>query len=132
MTAALAGQLVVAEKVEFDPTIKNHSIIHIKNRVSVRTYPAVAIIHVWIKLWLKTEERQSVILSMYHPSGQMLLHNRIDQIVSVRPAGMPPGMDMQREIRVVVTQPGIYPLILLDAEQNVIAEYPLYISKEES
>ncbi|REK71910.1 hypothetical protein [Paenibacillus paeoniae] len=130
MTAALAGQLVVADKIEFDSTLKNHSIIHIKNRVAVRTYPAVAIIQVWIKLWLKNDQRQSVTLSMYNPSGTMLIHNRIDQIVSVRPPGMPPGMDMQREIRAVVTQPGIYPFILRDAEQNVIAEYPLYISKE--
>lgn len=130
MTAALAGQLVVAEKVEFDPNLKNHSIMNIKNRVVVNTYPAVAIIQVWIKLWLKNEQRQSVTLTMYSPNGDTLIHNKTDQIASVRPAGMPPGMDMMKEIRAVVTEPGIYPLILRDSDQHIIAEYPLYISKE--
>ncbi|TYP73144.1 hypothetical protein [Paenibacillus methanolicus] len=129
MTTALTGQLVVAEKVDFDQELKCHTIVNIKNRIAVNTYPAVALVHVWIKLWLSTEPRHSVMLTVYNPEGETLIDHPIEHISNYRPAGMPPGVDMQRELRIIVTQPGIYPIVLRDSHKNVIAEYPLYIAR---
>ncbi|WP_195574733.1 hypothetical protein [Paenibacillus sp. 1001270B_150601_E10] len=129
MSTALAGQIVIAEEVVFNSELKSHSIMNTRNRVTVSTYPAVAIVQVWMKLWMKVEQTYSVILNAYNPQGEALIQDRIEPITNWRPEGMPPGVDMQREIRLVITEPGVYPIVLRDSQLNVIAEYPLFVAK---
>ncbi|MCG7407031.1 hypothetical protein MH117_06335 [Paenibacillus sp. ACRRX] len=127
MSTGLMGQLVVADLVVSNNTEKAHTIQHVRNKIAVRTYPAVAIIHVWVKIWILDEAEDVVYLNVLGPNDEMIWEKKFDDIVNVRSSEMPAGKDFSFEVRFVVHNEGIFKVAMNDQYGVELAKYPVYI-----
>ncbi|MBV6717318.1 hypothetical protein [Paenibacillus chitinolyticus] len=131
MNAVLSGQLVVAERVWSNEQTKELSIENIRNYLKVNTYPSVAVLEIWVKLWIMEPGDRSVYLKTFSPQGKSVWEYEFKKVKNMRNEKMPPGIDFYVKIRFVVQDEGVYRVVMHDRHSNLIAEHPVFISADE-
>ncbi|MBH5316407.1 hypothetical protein I6N90_01130 [Paenibacillus sp. GSMTC-2017] len=131
MSTGLIGQLVVADQVISDDHAKAHIIQHVRNHILLQTYPAVAIIKVWVKIWIIDNAENIVYVRLYDSNNSMIWEKEFDDIVNMRPSQLPAGKDFSFEVRFVVHDAGLFKVVMFDQHNEKLAEYPMYVSRGE-
>lgn len=125
-------QILVAENIEFDPIGKQHTIFKVLNRMSLPTFPTVAITNVYFK-YLFNEELalNSYVCSVkvLDPLDEIVYEAMLPELKNFRSKEMLPGIDGMVEIRFPVTISGNYKYVIC-ANNEEICKYPLYIDKQ--
>ncbi|MGE7999052.1 hypothetical protein ACQKOF_10295 [Lysinibacillus sp. NPDC093190] len=125
-------QILIAEKVEFDPIVKQHTIHNVLNRVSVPTFPTVLITYVYSKFIFTKEillEDCLCEIKVSDPSGEIVYEAVLPDLSNFRSPEMSPGIDGAVEIRFPVYISGNYEYTVY-ANNKKLFKYPLYIDEQ--
>ncbi|MGE7091121.1 hypothetical protein ACQKII_06590 [Lysinibacillus sp. NPDC048646] len=125
-------QILVAENIEFDPIVKQHTIFNVLNRMSVPTFPTVAITNVYFKyLFNEDIELDSCVgsVKVLDPLDEIVYEAMLPELKNFRIKEMFPGIDGMVEIRFPVHISGNYKYIIY-ANNEELCRYPLFIDEQ--
>ncbi|WP_156159988.1 hypothetical protein [Paenibacillus sp. E194] len=126
------ANILVAEKINYDHKTKKHSLNNVVNSIQVNIFPSVIITDVHLKFLLPSSEfNTSYKLVVYAPDHVVVFSSLIIEVKNYRLNCMMPGMDAAVNVKFAVTEEGTYRYCLLDENNIIISEYPLYISLSE-
>ncbi|MEI2467278.1 hypothetical protein [Niallia taxi] len=124
-------QILVAEHVEFDPTIKKHSIYNIHNKIEVPTFPSAIVTQVYFKYTFKEDlDSDNIIchIKIFEPSKEIIYEAILPELINFRDSKMKPGIDGVVELRLPVYMEGNYEYAIY-ANEKKLCSYPVYIEK---
>ncbi len=124
-------QILVAENVEFNPTIKKHSIYNILNKIEVPTFPSAIVTQVYFKYNFQTElNLESIIchIKIFDPANEAIYEAILPELINLRGPEMIPGIDGVVELRFPVYMEGIYEYCIY-ANDKKICSYPVYLER---
>lgn len=126
------ANILVAEKIIYDHKTKRHSLNNVVNSIQVNMFPSVIITDVHLKFLLPSLEFNTTYkLVVYAPDHVVVFSSLIIEVKNYRLNCMMPGMDAAVNVKFAVTEEGTYRYCLLDENNNIISEYPLYVSLSE-
>jgi len=124
-------QILVAENVEFNPTIKKHSIYNILNKIEVPIFPSAIVTHVYFKYYFQSGlDFDNVIchIKIIDPSNETIYEAILPELINLRHPEMTPGIDGVVELRFPVYMEGNYEYAIY-ANDKKISSYPVYLER---
>jgi|GEM_PF-2531148 hypothetical protein len=133
MLNEVAGQLIVAEQVQFNNKEKYHNVHHVYNHVTVPIYPAAVVTEVLVKLLFPESmigevEHRTPAVVVRNASGKILSYVALQPVLNMRPAGRIPGIDMFGHVRFPVIEEGVYEYSL-ELEDHAICKTYITVSE---
>lgn len=123
----LKGSLIIAEKMDYNPILKRHSISNILNSIEVPVLPSALITDVLVKFILpNTDYFEEAYVEVRAPDQEIVFKSNIIEIQNYRPLDVTPGMDANFNARFAVLEEGNY-IYKLHAKEKLLFEYPLYV-----
>jgi len=121
--------MLLADRVQFDPARKTHSVENVRNQAVVPLFPAAIVLQALVKVWMDDGYEGTLDCRVVRPDGQCLYILAMPHISNKRGESFVPGMDFGATVRFPVTMSGNYTLQIMEGEACV-AEYPLHVRLE--
>ncbi|WP_214481966.1 hypothetical protein [Bacillus sp. SM2101] len=122
-------QIILAEKIDYDPAIKKHSIFNIINKILVPTIPAAVVTQVYFKYRFNPGiklDNTICHMKIFDPNNESIYEAVLPELKNLRSSFMTPGIDGVVEVRIPVCMTGNYEYVIY-AKDIKLCSYPLYI-----
>jgi hypothetical protein len=121
------GQIIAADKIEFNPKSNSTSLIQVRNYLELSLIPSVAIVDILVKLRFDKEASFPLWILVKNPESEVVFsYEHPEPIQNIREAQMDPGIDLALNSRFLVNMEGTYYIELL-ADRSILSDYPVYV-----
>ncbi|MGN4128227.1 hypothetical protein ACMGD3_24965 [Lysinibacillus sphaericus] len=132
MNKKFYGQIIVCEDINYDDNVLSTSLHNILNESSVNVLPSMIKLKVFMKFLFKEVDFSDHLNICVINEENDIFYEDSFEIRNFRKMGMNPGMDIGLNIMFPVVKQGNHRIVLTNGKNEVVAEYPLFISVKES
>lgn len=131
MNKEFYGQIIVCEDINYDDNVLSTSLHNILNETSVNVLPSMIKLKVFMKFLFKEGDFSDHLNICVINEENDIFYEDSFEIRNFRKEGMNPGMDIGLNIMFPVVMQGNHRIVLTNAKNEVVTEYPLFISVKE-